>query len=310
MISAALLEVLANVAAKAFVSKMASKGAEVMLDLAIKETNLAIPQSDRQLVRKLLDEDDDCWYSLTKLIPQFKFSDRRGVVFIGPSGSGKTRIMESISKKAQPDNTTSELDTGFATIAGRVTAIHDLPGQVRYFERISEELRRLQPRVIVLVMCDGYLHSRIPGYADDALLHPDFVNADKTPKRWRKPSSFLSDLRKHECNWISALAESLPAGSSKYARHLVLFANKMDIWGDSPQQDYCNNQFKQALDSLASRVAVKGTVFQHVAGAVEYGPFKKQISPSPAFDADDCLASIRAFKAFLAGLLLEGRMSR
>jgi GTPase SAR1 family protein len=297
MAVAEVLTVLGTVAAEAFAKKLAEKTAEAFLDEIIRLCNVSLTSRERDRVVQLLDEAGGTWFD--SMVAQFKFTDRNGIMFIGPSGSGKTTLMGALSKKAVPNQTTSVIDSRFVLLAGRITALHDTPGQIKFWTRMEEALRNEQPHILVLVLADGYLDNVVTG---DTLYHPDLQRS------FRNVGNFLKETRRLEDRWVQDVANGLQL-ARKSVKYCVLFVNKMELWYPSPSPHYLSADFQQNLNKLASIVSRTGTTFITAHGSANYDNFKKKRNPNVSFSHHDSLASVRALKALLVGLLLEGKLT-
>jgi energy-coupling factor transporter ATP-binding protein EcfA2 len=292
---------LTKIASEAFAEKLATTATKTFVDQILRQLSLKPTAREQKHLLNLLDDTAQSWHTFENAVAQMHLTDRRGIMFIGPSGAGKTTLMETLSRRCLPEGSTSEVDTQFTLLARRITALHDTPGQIKYWTRVTDGLEQIKPTIIVLVLADGYLDN--VSYKEK-LYHPEFGPG---ASEYRKVNRYLEGARAFELKWLQSLADGLDDHQPKNVKYCVLFINKMELWYPKTAQPYDGAAFKAVLDKLASKVSRAGTGFLSVHGSALYDGFKKKVSPVSQFGQEDSLASVRAFKALLKALLYEGR---
>src|SRR5262249_26366783 len=145
-----------------------------------------------------------------------------------------------------------------------ITAVHDTPGQLRFWTRVEEALTARLPHVVVVVVADGYLENKSTGRV---LMHPCL---SPKPKVYKSLPKYVAAARELELGWVEQLADHLTKPRRPSVKYCVLFVNKMELWYPSPQSSYEGTDFAKALNTLASKLSRRGTSFTVVTGSAQY----------------------------------------
>ena len=181
-------------------------------------------------------------------------------------------------------------------------AIRDSPGQVRYAKDVWGSVAKYNPKILVILFADGFLASAKTGnnLRRPGIRQPTHATLD----------DFLLATRKEELEWLEEFTYSVvePGTPIKY---LVLAVNKVELWS-SRHPDvlgrYVGGDFQEQFRILTKKIAVPGQTAQAVSVSADYNGFKNKLSPESSFDKTASRTSLRLFKAFLAGLMVDGEV--
>ncbi len=297
-----ILKLMALAASKAFGQKLAAMAASAFIE-KLTGTDLTVSKAHKTRIAQLIEGQPQSWSSLNRIKAEAKFADRRGIMMIGPSGAGKTRLLERLTLTKQREETTTTLDHEFTALAGRMRAVYDAPGQLKFGSEVDTAIRKLRPKVLMFVVADGYLSVRSQDETPAAKYsYPDFYGHTKK----KKLDTYLSATRAFEHSYLTDLAKDIPNYRKKPVKHLVFFVNKSELWHPNTTQDYSDEKFQEPLRGLFSKLCGDHGTLHVVHGSAEYRGFLGEKAANPKFDERDSLASISALKAFLAALLVDG----
>ncbi len=130
MIGAEIIGTVLAAAAQRAVVKLSTQGIDGLvgwLSREVRDQFEGFSYQDEKRLRSLLAGDQT---RLGRLAAQFKFTDRRGVLFVGPSGAGKTALVDGLKGRGLTPipRSTPDIRRFFLTIARRHIALRDTPG--------------------------------------------------------------------------------------------------------------------------------------------------------------------------------------
>ena len=305
----ALTQLLYEAALKGGAGYIGKRGTTSLIDWILSlNAGQALSETDEVNVKKLVSSPFD---ALDRVLPYFKWTDSRGILFVGPSGVGKTSLVTSLAGEEHTSISTASVEAYKGILGGRITAIRSCPGLVTQASEIRDSVRKSEPVVLGLVVANGYAdpigtdsHLRVPASSPDADPFVDYGDDLK---------AFLSASLRHETDWLEAFLENA-APPKRKAQYLMFVANKRDLWCDKAprvMQRYREGSEKRTrlLSAIAQKFAIKGAGFQFVSTASEVTQsFKKRkLPPDPHFDSAKAEDSIRTLRALLCVLLSESR---
>lgn len=285
---------------EAITKKIAGGGTDAILEMVenlIEGHGGALTKTERSRVEQLLDEDERL---LRRLTAQMKPADRTGILVVGPSGAGKTSIINAITNRVHEDEPTVSIDKYFVQLGGSIVAVRDVPGTVEHGATVWPAVQKYRPKIVVIVLADGYL---------------DSVGTGNELKRPRRPAvadleTYLTNARQEEIEWLEVFAEAV-APARKRTPYLVLLLNKMDLWADRHPdvlKRYQGDEFMTRIRNIEKKLLQPGRICQVTTVAAGYDGFKGRVSPRPEVNRKVCNQSIKLLKAFLAGLMVDGNL--
>ncbi|HYT93059.1 MAG TPA: ATP-binding protein [Gemmataceae bacterium] len=296
----------AQAAVAGYLGKKAKSGVETLLawidDRVAAQPSLKMSGVARKNIEKLLAENPTLFERILANVVRSK--DRQGIMLVGPTGAGKTHLAAAITQTVRQQDylSTVEITATSSLFNGRLVVLRDTPGKVEHGAELWKALEKYQPSILVLVMSYGYLAPAGTGV--------ELRLGLRHPLR-RKIDRFLQDGRKEEITVIRQFTDLVREPKSK-VKHLVVVANKMDMWLGRHAQvvDYyqTNTEFQNALRDLLDKVVRPGQTAQVVTAAAEYDSFKG-VPPDGQFSQEAATDSVRVLKALLAALLRDGNLS-
>ncbi|MBE9005211.1 50S ribosome-binding GTPase [Fortiea sp. LEGE XX443] len=319
----AIVPTLLNLAAKALfnsgkehvVKTILNSGAklspEAIIELAncvndedvIKEKVSLEQQEEAKKALKFLSKNENQW---NRILAQLKPVDHRGAMFLGPSGAGKTTLVNAfVSGEIKESKlSTPGIKEIYTTICNEVVCVRDTPGRIRHQDSNSmliDECLRYPPKILCLVLANSYLET-----VDDPLLQRGHDLHNQAIKFDNK-DEYLKYTKKEEMDWLEAFVKKTKCQPPKIQiQHIVIVANKMDLWGDKYEQvkdNYTNNPIIEKLVSILANSYQKA----HFLGvSSNYDSFVGQ-SPIEGASKQKSRFSVLLLRAYLADLLKKTR---
>lgn len=284
-----------------YTAKKAKAGVEAVLDW-IGRQSAGLSSTDRHALKQLITEEPSL---IQKLLARLVWpKDRKGIMLVGATGAGKSHLAAALAQTTrQADNLSTVAITetsGFFN--GRLVSLRDTPGKPEHGGELWKAIRKYEPSILVVMVAYGYLAPAGTG--------AELRIGMRHPLR-RKLARYLEDGREEEIHNIRQLTDLCEVPKEK-VKHVLVVVNKMDIWlsEHSGIVNYYQSDpaFQGAIQGLLAKFVRPGQTAQVVTAAADYNSFKGQAA-SPLFSKEAATDSVRVLKAFLASLLLDGKIT-
>jgi hypothetical protein len=291
------LHSIAMAAAKAAAAEAAKKGMDALVEwvIATAEKKVRLSTADKDRIEMLLNQQN----SLANIaLANLMFTDRRGILFVGPSGAGKTKLITKLTGRHYAKLATTRVDKYTTRFGPVIAAARDTPGQKSHYGQTYASVAHYKPRVLVIVLANGYLDTRGTGTALD-LATPRKSFGDDF-------QSFRRAALDREREWLDVFHEWAPTPRTRVA-NVVAVVNKMDLWYSKSPSVLKRYRAYDTLRDIVRKLARPGQHCLFTSVAADYDSFKDRVPPDAGFNKEAQEVSVILFRAYLTGLLLAAR---